>query len=92
MSSPIDALRAAFERQRPYHPTWPATFEAAMQDPVISRLIDIYARHVPAYSRKSADRLRIGWNGPVRVESKQIKPPIFDQKRLASGEKPEPDE
>lgn len=87
---PTDTLRAIHAREWKAR-RWPESFEACAADPIISRVMDILARHVPAYSRRDADRARIGWNGPVRLTppSSPPAPNTLDIKRRASGEKPE---
>lgn len=62
-----DTLRAAFARERPYRPHWPERFEDAIADPIVARVLDILARHVPAYGRRHAARARVNWQGPVIV-------------------------
>lgn len=67
-------LRDTYKRESAHRPHWPDTFEAAMADPVISRIVAMLCAHqVPAFGRRKAERAKIG----------------LDQKRLASGEKPE---
>ena len=58
-SSPDDR-RAAYVREAPYRPSWPKTFAEADADPIISRILDILARKVPALTRKRADRGLVG--------------------------------
>lgn len=77
---PTDTLRAVHAREWQAR-RWPESFDAASADPIIARVMDILARHVPAYSRRDVDRARIGWNDPHRV--------TLDNKQRASGEKPE---
>lgn len=88
---PTDTLRAVHAREWKAR-RWPESFDACAADPVISRIMDVLARHVPAYSRRDVDRARIGWNGPVRVTTSAAPTPapnVIDNKRRASGEKPE---
>lgn len=37
--------RAIFDRERSKHRDWPATFEQAMRDPLLSRIIMLAAKH-----------------------------------------------
>lgn len=84
-------LRAAFERSR--KDNWPATFEEAMADPTLSRLITLNALHPPRSKRPAAPRLftplRRVDPSPGQVQLPGIAPGvrIFDRKRAAAGER-----
>lgn len=68
-------LRASWEACR--RPTWP-DFASSMSDPIISRLVMLYALHgKPRGAPQIARRASVS------------KPVIFDRKRIASGEREE---
>jgi len=91
-----ETLHAVFIREKPYHLTWPITFAEAMADPLTRALLETIARHVPAYTRMRADRVRAGVVGPTRVDPVQPPAPVerlsggpvqVDRKRLAAGDR-----
>lgn len=67
------ALRRAWLRHT--RASWPATFEACMADPIISRLIKLCATHEPTVFE--------------RPRSTRKYYPGVDRKRLAGGDKDE---
>jgi hypothetical protein len=84
-------LRAAFERLRgSKRTTWPATFEEAMQDRLLARLIALNAKHPPratvrqargSINPASAPRPQPRpWRGPAQ-------PAEIDRKRAAAGDR-----
>jgi len=110
MSHPIDPLSVprevmlrTFTREAPYRHHWPKSFDQAMADPVISRILVLLSRHVPAFGRRHAERSQLGLihdqNGipysrradptttPPRVTKQQ---PGIDFKSRAAGEREEP--
>lgn len=99
---PDELLRSTWARERPYRPHWPATFDECAADPLISRVLDLLARKVPTYSRRSVDRLGVLPMRPRELEADDVleaerlarnvvhvprSPPMLDRKRLASGER-----
>lgn len=54
---PDDTLRATYAREQPYRIDWPTDYQRGMADPIISRIVEMLARHsVPAYRRQDAPR------------------------------------
>ena len=93
---PSDAeLRATYARESPHRPQWPKTYEAAIADPLtagILRLLVVSNRTV-SYGRRAAPaKPSAGRFEPSLLRPAARMPPMMDQKRLASGEKPEPDD
>lgn len=41
-----EKLRAVYASEAPHRPHWPRTFDAAMRDPLVSRVVMILAQHV----------------------------------------------
>ena len=41
-----DQMRAVFDAEKRYRPNWPASFDMAMADPLLCRLILMLTRHV----------------------------------------------
>lgn len=84
----VEKLRGVYEREKPYRPNWPDSFDACMADPLISRTLALRARHeLPAVQRRS-------WQGPhiaAAPAPQRHQPRPLDGKALASGERPEPD-
>lgn len=81
-----DALRAAFKREKPNRPHWPAEFDAAIRDPIIRAALIGYANQaaqIPAVVRK---------HQTPRPTLSRIVRARLDFKSLAAGEKPEPDD
>lgn len=86
-------LRAAYERCR--RPTWPPTYQDAMDDPVCSRLIRMSALH-PA---QPAQRRGHPWPFMAAVKYRPAPPPaaanastwtplrVYDLKRAAAGDR-----
>lgn len=87
-----EQLLAAWQQCR--KPTWPATFEAAMADPLFSRLVRLVAKHPPAAHRRAAPA------APAPVTAHPATAPTWwpprhpqgqtlgiDRKRAASGER-----
>jgi hypothetical protein len=80
-----EEMRRAWTRCK--RETWPATFEEAMADPTLSRLVRITAMHPPRAHRVRAVE-------PVRPEPAQrplplpgIAPGYVDRKRAAAGDR-----
>lgn len=69
---------------------WPATFEAAMADPLLSRLVRLTAKHPPRAVRAGfttsapAMPLPRTWS---RVPTHAATPSAFDRKRAAAGDR-----
>lgn len=87
-----DDLRAIYDAEKPYHPGWPSHF-AFVLAPALFSLLELYYR-VPASRRSARDPptmiappRQVDW----RPRPKPSKLQGFDQKRLASGEKPDDD-
>lgn len=54
---PDDTLRATYAREQPYRIDWPTDYRRGMADPIISRIVEMLARHsVPAYRRQDSPR------------------------------------
>lgn len=88
----LDDLRAVFEAEKPHHPSWPSHF-ALVVAPALIALLELYYR-VPS-SRRSARDPPIMSAPPRQVDWRPRPRPSkthgWDQKRLASGEKPDDD-
>jgi len=69
-----ESMRRVYAREREHRPHWPATFEDAMKDPLVSRIIETMALHVPAVTRRRADRWRIGVNGRRELIAPELEP------------------
>jgi hypothetical protein len=84
---PTDAqLRAAWALLRRH--TWPQTFEAAMDDPVLGRLVRMEALHKPAPHTPAPQRPQPAPQAPPRPMPQFVPPPGYvDIKRRASGER-----
>ena len=96
-----EALQAAWASL--YKPTWPATYEAAMQDPVLSRMVTTAARHpAPAVPPVRQGRTTSAPSMPLPAMRSATKTPAahrpapqprelpegcIDRKRAASGER-----
>lgn len=81
-----EELLAAYERSRKAN--WPATFDEAMADPVLSRLIAIAAKHPPRAARPPAVQQAPSMH-PARTPGtwRPTSRPVFDRKRAAAGER-----
>lgn len=95
---PDDTLRATYAREQPYRHHWPESYEVGMSDPLISRIVELLARHaVPAWGRRHADRARIGLgqgHAPapgLPPLSRPLAPGEIDRKRAASGDRDDDD-
>lgn len=54
---PRATLEAVYKREQPARRNWPVSFEEGMRDPIISRIVEMLARHqIPAYKRTQAPR------------------------------------
>lgn len=91
-ATPTEAeLRAAFQHHR--RASWPATFEAAMQDPLLSRLIRLQAKHPPKAQRVGATDYRAMRSAGVPAAKAvgaspwPARRPALDCKRLAAGDR-----
>ncbi len=73
-----EALQRAFRLHR--RPTWPATFEAAMADDFIARLVRL--RATGDYLDAQRPGRRVQPSAPVRLA-----PMALDAKRRAAGER-----
>ena len=62
----LDALRAAYVREAPYHPDWPAAFEGVIANPLTRGVLVALTRSAPAFKRGRADRWR-GLSGKDRA-------------------------
>lgn len=87
----LDEMRAIFNEERPSHPEWPSAFGLVLA-PAALALLEFYHRHPT--SRRS---WRLQKTYPrVRAPDIRRKPATpfrgLDQKRLASGEKPDEDD
>ena len=92
-------LRSAYARG--WRASWPVTFEEAMRDEVIAKIVETIARNVPALTRKNQSERHTGFKpkpqpintGLSSLHIPRIRPmfskPIIglDQKRKASGER-----
>jgi hypothetical protein len=83
-------LRAAFERLRgSKRTTWPATFEEAMQDRLLARLVALNAKHPPRATVRQAR----GSINPAVAPPPNPRPwrgtaaPYVDRKRAAAGDR-----
>ena len=86
-----DEFRVIFDAEKAHHPEWPSSF-ALVLAPALFALLELYHR-VPA-SRRSARappgavvHRQVDW----RPRPRPSKMHGLDQKRLASGEKPDDD-
>lgn len=89
----FDELRAIFDAERPHHPEWSVSHFGLMLSPLCMALLELYHRQ-PA-SRRSR-RLPPSAAPPPRPPDYRPAPRPskfygLDQKRLASGEKPDDD-
>lgn len=88
---PADILRAIYQQEQPHRVDWPREYAVGMSDPLISRIVEMLARHrVPAYRRQDADRFRAGvWStSPGGRGAHRADPsPIIDGKSAAAGER-----
>jgi hypothetical protein len=98
--------RDVFGTMRPYMPHWPATHEEAMRDLVAGVILKVMAQRpaalaswleskapgrVLSFQELPAMREGDAWRH-ARPRPARKAPPKLDQKRRASGERPEPDE
>lgn len=89
----LDDLRAVFESERPHHHDWTVSHFALVLSPTMMALLELYHRHPQA---RHAVRYQQP-TGPPRLRPPDIRPRVLtpfkglDQKRLASGEKPDDD-
>ncbi len=97
---PDDVLRNTYKREQPYRHHWPESYEAGMADPIISRIVELLARHaVPAWGRRHADRARVGLGSIAPTSpapglapmSRPLAPGEVDRKRAASGDRDDED-
>lgn len=72
-----ETLQAAWQACK--RPAWPAEFESCMADPLISRMIMLYALH----GRREKSPQQFQWRKP-QASNSAVR---FDRKRLASGER-----
>jgi len=88
-----EELRHAWRHCR--RPTWPETFEEAMADELLSRLVRLNAMHPPRANRKPLDtRPHVHVAAPAprpRIQPAATlrpgQPGLFDRKRAAAGER-----
>lgn len=85
----LDELRLMYEVEQPHHPEWPPVFGLVLA-PAALALLEFYQKHPLA--RRSARApppsfRAVDW----RPRPKPSKMHGLDQKRLASGEKPDDD-
>ena len=85
----LDEMRAMYEAEKPFHPEWPSSFGLVLAQAALA-LLEFYHRH--PQSRRSARAPPLKSRTPDwRPRPKPSKTIGFDQKRLASGEKPDDD-
>lgn len=83
-----EALARAYEAHKPLRPGWPALPDM-LADPLLRHVLNALALHCPTPTRdalKRATAASIVPPGP-RSMPREIRPPILDQKRKASGER-----
>jgi hypothetical protein len=85
-----DALRQAFVRELPYHPSWPPSFDDAMADPLIAGILALAVRHAPAFARRRSERSRIGFQGlpDPRQEKIALEPDLPPSRALPATPPP----
>lgn len=82
-----DELRRAWLHCR--RGTWPATYDEAMADPLLSRLVRITAMHPPRAVRKAVagpQRPATGAGAPLRLAVERTHR-YLDRKRAAAGDR-----
>ena len=82
-----ETLRRIFARE--WRHSWPASFEDAMQNPIVSRLLDLYARHSPAINRQTiVKKFMFAPDMQFKTRGKYSRSEGFiDQKSKAAGER-----
>lgn len=83
-----EELRSAWLRCR--KPSWPRTFEDAMKDALLSRLVRITALHPARMQRKAPHQVQPTLVPRAPERSTQPMPgpaPGFDRKRAAAGDR-----
>ncbi len=88
----LDDLRRIFDEERPHHPEWSVTSFGLMLSPLCFALLEFYYKHPQArrsvrFARAPPSTRKVDWRPPP----KPSKMHGLDQKRLASGEKPDDD-
>lgn len=85
-------LRAAWARIR--RATWPATFEASMQDAICAALVRMNALHPPAPIRhvSSGPAAPLAAATPTQLPARRVAPAVpppgyVDHKRAAAGDR-----
>ena len=92
----LDDLRVVFNAERPHHPDWSVSAFGLMLSPTMMALLELYHRH-PHARRSAVQAPTHPPTGPPRVRPPDVRPRALtpfrgmDQKRLASGEKPDED-
>lgn len=86
----VEELRRAWHHCR--RATWPATFEEAMADALLSRLLRLNALHPPRSQRKPVEtpRQQRGVEPAAHRRAQHClpgMPPGLDRKRAAAGER-----
>jgi len=93
--TPEQLLMAWQQRRRP---SWPASYEACMADPLICRLVRAKALGLAQAARQQAARTVAAVAEPTRAAARPASPPTprpvrtFDPKRLAAGDTPDDDD
>jgi len=99
MTFPDDTLRAIYTQQLPERPGWPRTFEAAMEHPLVSRVLVLLARSDQALAHAIAQGVVTPRGGPWKARQRDPGSPRkpystpapdgMDERTKSTGERPD---
>lgn len=96
LETPTHILRAVYDRELPYRPTWPRDFYAAVNHPVVLVLLETIARQQHTAQDRASSGHKTGRVTPSSLplaltrstpRFRPLAPGEIDKRRAASGDR-----